>query len=171
MERISGSGAPLAPRLSRSISGEGEHRVLRIRPPRTAGAVTFHRLCPPARPQFPARSSAAALLQEMSFFLLVHFSRISGDARDHGVAHWRPLRRGRSGVTCFSAPPLAELDLTHRRIVLLVTGLLNAAVVLALAFTTVWGPLLWGCPMQRSRSPSSTMLTYGRIRSSVGYRT
>ncbi len=35
------------------------------------------------------------------------------------------------------------LDLTHRRTVLLVTGLLNGLLVLSLVFAGTWGPMLW----------------------------
>jgi predicted MFS family arabinose efflux permease len=66
------------------------------------------------------------------------------------------------------------LDLTHRRTVLLVTGLLNAAVILALATTTVWGPWLWGLFLaQRVLQIAlfTTMLTYAADSLPIEHRT
>jgi predicted MFS family arabinose efflux permease len=107
---------------------------------------------------------AAALLQEMSFFLLVHFP---GYLETLGITESLIglLYAAGALVALLFRPALGRiLDLTHRRTVLLVTGLLNATVVLALAFTTVWGPLLWGLFLaQRVLQIAlfTTMLTYG----------
>lgn len=107
---------------------------------------------------------AAALLQEMSFFLLVHFP---GYLETLGITESLigVLYAAAAVVSLVFRPALGRiLDLTHRRTVLLVTGLLNAVVVLALAFTTVWGPLLWGLFLaQRVLQIAlfTTMLTYG----------
>jgi predicted MFS family arabinose efflux permease len=107
---------------------------------------------------------AAALLQEMSFFLLVHFP---GYLETLGITESLIglLYAAGAVVALLFRPALGRiLDLTHRRTVLLVTGLLNATVVLALAFTTVWGPLLWGLFLaQRVLQIAlfTTMLTYG----------
>jgi MFS family permease len=89
-----------------------------------------------------AKVFAAALLQEMSFFLLVNFP---GYLETLGITESLigVLYAGGAVLALLFRPALGRiLDLTPRRTVLLVTGLLNAAVVLALAFTTVWGPLL-----------------------------
>jgi predicted MFS family arabinose efflux permease len=107
---------------------------------------------------------AAALLQEMSFFLLVHFP---GYLETLGITESLIglLYAAGAVVALLFRPSLGRiLDLTHRRTVLLVTGLLNATVVLALALTTVWGPLLWGLFLaQRVLQIAlfTTMLTYG----------
>lgn len=107
---------------------------------------------------------AAALLQEMSFFLLVHFP---GYLETLGITESLIgiLYAAGAVVALLFRPALGRiLDLTHRRTVLLVTGLLNATVVLALAFTITWGPLLWGLFLaQRVLQIAlfTTMLTYG----------
>jgi predicted MFS family arabinose efflux permease len=107
---------------------------------------------------------AAALLQEMSFFLLVNFP---GYLETLGITESLIglLYAAGAVMALLFRPALGRiLDLTHRRTVLLVTGLLNAVVVLALAFTTVWGPLLWGLFLaQRVLQIAlfTTMLTYG----------
>jgi MFS family permease len=107
---------------------------------------------------------AAALLQEMSFFLLVNFP---GYLETLGITESLIgiLYAAGAVLALVFRPALGRiLDLTHRRTVLLVTGALNATVVLALAFTTVWGPLLWGLFLaQRVLQVAlfTTMLTYG----------
>jgi len=117
---------------------------------------------------------AAALLQEMSFFLLVHFP---GYLETLGITESLIGLLYATGavVALLFRPALGRiLDLTHRRTVLLVTGLLNAAVVLALALTTVWGPLLWGLFLvQRVLQIAlfTTMLTYGADSIPVKHRT
>jgi len=117
---------------------------------------------------------AAALLQEMSLFLLVHFP---GYLETLGITESLIGLLYATGavVALLFRPALGRiLDLTHRRTVLLVTGLLNAAVVLALAFTTVWGPLLWGLFLvQRVLQIAlfTTMLTYGADSIPVKHRT
>ena len=89
----------------------------------------------------------------MSFFLLVHspaISRPSGSP-SHSSASSTPQEL----LLALALPPRPGriLDLTNRRTVLLVAGLLNAVVVLALAFTTVWGPLLWGALPRATGGP------------------
>ena len=121
-----------------------------------------------------AKVFAAALLQEVSFFLMVHFP---------GYLDGLGVTESLIGVLYAAAAVLALLfrpalgrilDLTHRRTVLLVTGLLNAAVVLALATTSVWGPLLWVLFLvQRVLQIAlfTTMLTYGADSIPVEHRT
>jgi len=111
-----------------------------------------------------AKVFAAALLQEMSFFLMVHFP---------GYLDGLGVTESLIGVLYAAAAVLALclrpalgriLDLTHRRTVLLVTGLLNAGVVLALATTSEWGPLLWVLFLSQrvlQIALFTTMLTYG----------
>ena len=117
---------------------------------------------------------AAALLQEMSFFLLVNFP---GYLETLGITESLIgiLYAAGAVVALVFRPALGRiLDLTHRRTVLLVTGGLNAAVVLALAFTTVWGPLLWVLFLaQRVLQIAlfTTMLTYGADSMPVQHRT
>jgi MFS family permease len=117
---------------------------------------------------------AAALLQEMSFFLLVHFP---GYLETLGITESLiGILYAVGAVIALVCRPLLGriLDLTHRRTVLLVTGALNAAVVLALGFTTVWGPLLWGLFLaQRVLQIAlfTTMLTYGADSMPAGHRT
>jgi predicted MFS family arabinose efflux permease len=87
---------------------------------------------------------AAALLQEISFVLLVHFpgylDSLGATESLIGVLYAAAAILGLA-----ARPALGRvLDLTHRRTVLLVTGLFNVLVVLLLATTTVWGPWLWG---------------------------
>ena len=107
---------------------------------------------------------AAALLQEVSFVLLVHFpGYLDGLGATESLIGI--LYAAAAVLGLCSRPALGKvLDLTHRRTVLLVTGLANAAVVLALAATSVWGPLLWGLFLaQRVLQIAlfTTMLTYG----------
>ncbi len=117
---------------------------------------------------------AAALLQEMSFFLLVNFP---GYLETLGITESLIgiLYAAGAVVALVFRPALGRiLDLTHRRTVLLVTGLLNAVVVLALAFTTVWGPLLWGLFLVQRVAQIvlfTTMLTYGADSMPVEHRT
>ncbi len=106
---------------------------------------------------------AAALLQEMSFFLLVNFP---GYLETLGITESviGILYAAGAVLALVFRPALGRiLDLTHRRTVLLVTGALNAAVVLALAFTSVWGPLLWVLFLSQrvlQIALFTTMLTY-----------
>ncbi len=110
----------------------------------------------------------------MSFFLLVNFP---GYLETLGITESLigVLYAGGAVLALLFRPALGRiLDLTHRRTVLLVTGLLNAAVVLALAFTTVWGPLLWVLFLtQRVLQIAlfTTMLTYGADSIPVKHRT
>lgn len=106
----------------------------------------------------------AALLQELSFALLVH---LPGYLSDLGAteALIGILYSMSAVVSLVFRPVLGRiLDLTHRRTVLLVTGSLNVAVVLALMTTGAWGPYLWGLFLiQRGLQIAlfTTMLTYG----------
>ena len=107
--------------------------------------VTFGRLMSTNRygPNF-GKLFAAALLQEISFVLLVHFP---GYLDNLGVTESLigVLYAAAAILGLAARPGLGRiLDLTHRRTVLLVTGLFNVSVVLLLATTTVWGPWLWG---------------------------
>ncbi|MEX1125801.1 MAG: MFS transporter [Acidimicrobiia bacterium] len=116
----------------------------------------------------------AALLQEISFVLLVHFP---GYLDGMGVTESLigVLYAGAAVLGLAFRPALGRiLDLTHRRTVLLVTGLFNAAVVLALATTSVWGPLLWGLFLtQRVLQIAlfTTMLTYSADSLPIEHRT
>jgi predicted MFS family arabinose efflux permease len=86
---------------------------------------------------------AAALLQEASFSLLVHFP---GYLEDLGAteALIGILYAAAAVLALCFRPALGRLlDLTHRRTVLLVTGIANVAVILALTLTTAWNPFLW----------------------------
>ena len=117
---------------------------------------------------------AAAMLQEVSFVLLVHFP---------GYLEGLGATESLIGILYAAAavlglafrPGLGRiLDLTHRRTVLLVTGLFNAVVVLTLAATSVWGPLLWGLFLtQRVLQIAlfTTMLTYAADSLPVEHRT
>lgn len=117
---------------------------------------------------------AAALLQEVSFVLLVHFpGYVSGLGVTESLIG--VLYAAAAVLGLASRPALGRiLDLTHRRTVLLVTGLFNAAVVLALATTTVWGPLLWMLFLSQrvlQIALFTTMLTYGADSLPVEHRT
>jgi predicted MFS family arabinose efflux permease len=111
-----------------------------------------------------AKVFAAAILQELSFVLMVHFP---GYLEGLGVTESLigALYAAAAVLGLVFRPALGRiLDLTHRRTVLLVTGLLNAAVVLALATTSVWGPLLWVLFLSQrvlQIALFTTMLTYG----------
>ena len=91
---------------------------------------------------FP-RLFAAAILQELSFFLMVHFP---GYLEGLGVGEGTfGLLYAAGAVTALLLRPAFGklLDLTHRRTVLLFAGALNAAFILSLVYTSEWGPLLW----------------------------
>lgn len=106
----------------------------------------------------------AALLQELSFFLLIH---LPGYLSELGATE------GLIGVLYASSAVLSLvfrpwlgriLDLTHRRTVLLVSAVINMAVILGLASTSEWGPYLWALfLLQRTIQIVlfTTMLTYG----------
>ena len=114
-------------------------------------------------PTFP-RLFAAALLQELSFTLLIHMpgylSDLGATAALIGI-----LYSVSAVISLAFRPALGRLlDLTHRRTVLLVTGMANIAVVLALLTTSEWGPSLWAIFLvQRTLQIAlfTTMLTYG----------
>jgi predicted MFS family arabinose efflux permease len=111
-----------------------------------------------------AKVFAAAILQEVSFVLMVHFP---GYLEGLGVTESLigALYATAAVLGLVFRPALGRiLDLTHRRTVLLVTGLLNAAVVLGLATTSVWGPMLWALFLSQrvlQIALFTTMLTYG----------
>jgi predicted MFS family arabinose efflux permease len=117
---------------------------------------------------------AAAILQEASFMLLIHapgyFESLGTTESAIGI-----LYAGGAVLALVFRPTLGRiLDLTHRRTVLLATGILNATVVLLLALTTVWGPWLWGLFLaQRVLQIAlfTTMLTYGADSIPVEHRT
>jgi predicted MFS family arabinose efflux permease len=117
---------------------------------------------------------AAALLQEVSFILLVHFP---GYLDGLGVTESLigALYAGAAVLGLMARPLLGRvLDLTHRRTVLLVTGLFNAAVILALATTSVWGPLLWVLFLSQrvlQIALFTTMLTYAADSLPIEHRT
>ena len=117
---------------------------------------------------------AAALLQEMSFFLLVNFP---GYLETLGVteALIGVLYAAGAVLALLFRPALGRiLDLTHRRTVLLVTGGLNAVVLLALVTTSEWGPVLWVLFLSQrvlQIALFTTMLTYGADSIPVEHRT
>lgn len=94
-------------------------------------------------PTFP-KLFAAAVFQELSFALMVHFP---------GYLDGLGISEGTFGIL-YAASAIAALalrpafgrllDLTHRRTILLYGGLVNVALLLSLSLTTMWGPLLWG---------------------------
>jgi predicted MFS family arabinose efflux permease len=93
-------------------------------------------------PTFP-RLFAAAILQELSFFLMVHFP---GYLDDLGVGEGAfGLLYAVGAITALLLRPALGklLDLTHRRTVLLFAGALNASFILSFVFTSEWGTLLW----------------------------
>lgn len=112
---------------------------------------------------FP-RLFTAALLQELSFALLIHLpgylSQLGATEGLIGV-----LYASSAVVSLLFRPWLGRiLDLTHRRTVLLSSAVINVAVIIALTSTTEWGPLLWVLFLiQRTIQIAlfTTMLTYG----------
>jgi predicted MFS family arabinose efflux permease len=93
-------------------------------------------------PTFP-RLFAAAILQELSFFLMVHFPGYL-DGLGVGEGTFGLLYAAGAVTALLLRPAFGKLlDLTHRRTVLLFAGALNAAFILSLVFTSGWGPLLW----------------------------
>lgn len=122
---------------------------------------------------FP-RLFAAAILQELSFALLIHFpgylSELGATEGLIGV-----LYSASAIVSLVFRPWLGRiLDLTHRRTVLLAAGLLNVTVILLLLTTTVWGPYLWILFLgQRTFQVAlfTTALTYGADTIPMGVRT
>lgn len=106
----------------------------------------------------------AALLQELSFALLIHlpgyFADLGATEALIGVLY------STSAVVSLVFRPLLGrvLDLTRRRTVLLITGALNVSVVLAFVSTSDWGPYLWALFLaQRTFQVAlfTTALTYG----------
>lgn len=112
---------------------------------------------------FP-RLFSAALLQELSFALLIH---LPGYLSELGATE------GLIGVLYASSAVLSLLfrpwlgrilDLTRRRTVLLVSAVVNMAVIIGLTTTSEWGPYLWALFLvQRTIQIAlfTTMLTYG----------
>lgn len=112
---------------------------------------------------FP-RLFAAALLQELSFFLLIHLpGYLSGLGATEGLIG--VLYAAGAVVSLVFRPWLGRiLDLAHRRTVILVAAVVNVGVILALATTTVWGAYLWALFLiQRTTQIAlfTSMLTYG----------
>ncbi len=90
-----------------------------------------------------SRLFLAALLQELSFVLMIHFP---GYLDDLGVSEgiFGILYAVGAVAALLLRPAFGKvLDLTHRRTVLLFAGALNAAFVLSFTLTSEWGPLLW----------------------------
>lgn len=120
---------------------------------------------PPNRfgPNFP-RLFTAALLQELSFALLIH---LPGHLSQLGATEGRiGLLYAASAVLSLLFRPLLGriLDLTHRRTVLLASGVINITVVFLMTTTTVWGPYLWILFLILRTiqiALFTTMLTYG----------
>lgn len=113
-------------------------------------------------PYFP-RIFAAALLEEMSFALFIHFpGYLSGLGATEGLIGVLYAVAGVIGLSL--RPGLGKiLDVTHRRTVILITGATNAAVILLMVTTSIWGPWLWGLfLLQRIMQLAvfTTMLTY-----------
>jgi MFS family permease len=112
---------------------------------------------------FP-RLFAAALLQELSFALLIHLpgylSQLGATEGLIGV-----LYASSAVISLVFRPWLGRiLDLTHRRTVMLVSAVFNITVIFGLATTTEWGPYLWALFLvQRTIQIAlfTTMLTYG----------
>jgi predicted MFS family arabinose efflux permease len=93
-------------------------------------------------PVFP-KLFAAAVLQELSFALMVHFP---GYLEGLGIseATFGILYAASAVVALALRPAFGKLlDLTHRRTILLYGGAINALLVMSLAFTNMWGPSLW----------------------------
>jgi predicted MFS family arabinose efflux permease len=130
---------------------------------------------PPNRfgPNFP-RLFTAALLQELSFALLIH---LPGYLSQLGATEGRiGLLYAASAVLSLLFRPLLGriLDLTHRRTVLLASGVINVSVVLAMTTTVVWGPYLWVLFLILRTvqiALFTTMLTYGADSMPVEHRT
>ena len=110
------------------------------------------------------RLFAAALLQEMSFALLIH---LPGYLNDLGAteAVIGVLYSASAVISLVFRPWLGRiLDLTHRRTVLLVAAIANVGIILALVTTSTFGPYLWVIFLvQRTIQIAlfTTMLTYG----------
>jgi predicted MFS family arabinose efflux permease len=122
---------------------------------------------------FP-RLFAAAILQEFSFALLIHFpGYLAGLGATEGLIGI--LYSASAIVSLIFRPWLGRiLDLTHRRTVLLVSGFLNVSVVLLMITTSVWGPYLWILFLaQRTFQVAlfTTALTYGADTIPMGVRT
>ncbi|HUG07981.1 MAG TPA: MFS transporter [Acidimicrobiia bacterium] len=106
----------------------------------------------------------AALLQELSFALLIH---LPGYLNQLGATEGLigVLYASSAVVSLVFRPWLGRiLDLTRRRTVLLISAVINMAVIIGLTVTTVWGPLLWVLFLvQRTVQIAlfTTMLTYG----------
>jgi predicted MFS family arabinose efflux permease len=124
-------------------------------------------------PTFP-RLFLAALVQELSYAFLIHapgyFSDLGATEGVIGVLY------AVCALAALAIRPLLGrlLDQIHRRTMILVTGALNVVVVLALATTAVWGPLLWGLfLLQRVFQISlfTTVLTYSADSIPIARRT
>ena len=114
-------------------------------------------------PTFP-RLFLAALLQETSFFLMVHFP---GYLDELGVTESRIglLYSAAAVLALLMRPALGRLlDLTHRRTVLLFAGAGNIVFMLLMVTTTAWEPWLWMLFLAHRVlliSLFTTILTYG----------
>ena len=114
-------------------------------------------------PTFP-RLFTAALLQQLSFSLFIHFP---GYLSDFGAteALIGVLYAASAAISLLFRPALGKiLDLTHRRTVLLVTGAADVIIILGLLTTSAWGPYLWVLFLAERAvqiALFTTMLTYG----------
>jgi predicted MFS family arabinose efflux permease len=112
---------------------------------------------------FP-RLFTAALLQELSFSLLIHLpgylSELGATEGLIGV-----LYAASAVLSLVFRPWLGRiLDLTHRRTVLLISAAVNISLILALTTTDSWGPYLWALFLALRTvqiASFTTILTYG----------
>ena len=124
-------------------------------------------------PTFP-RLFMAGLLEEISFFLMIHFP---GYLDDLGVTESKIglLYAAAAVLALLMRPALGRLlDLTHRRTVLLVAGAANIVFMLLMVTTTVWGPQLWVIFLVHRVlliSLFTTLLTYGADSIPAAHRT
>jgi predicted MFS family arabinose efflux permease len=124
-------------------------------------------------PHFP-RLFVAAILQELSFALLIH---VPGYFSDLGATESRIglLYAGSAVASLLFRPLLGRiLDLTHRRTVLLIAAVVNIVALVVLSLTDVWGPAIWTVFLvQRTVQIAmfTGMLTYAADSIPLAYRT
>lgn len=124
-------------------------------------------------PYFP-RIFTAAIFEEMAFALFIHFpGYLSGLGATEGLIGVLYAVAGMIGLSL--RPGLGKiLDVTRRRTIILITGGVNAIVILLLVTTSTWGPWLWGLFLvQRVMQLAlfTTMLTYAADSMPVETRT
>jgi predicted MFS family arabinose efflux permease len=116
----------------------------------------------------------AAILQELSFAMLIH---VPGYFSDLGATESRiGVLYAASAVASLLFRPLLGriLDLTHRRTVLLLAAVVNIMALVALSLTNVWGPAIWTVFLiQRTVQfvMFTGMLTYAADSIPLAYRT